>query len=138
MPVGTGSGLIWDNQGHIVTNFHVIRGAKVVKVTLEDKRTVEAKVVGAEPNKDVAVLKLDMSDKDAAALEPVTVGASSNLLVGQKVRMAGLASTVQTQHNLVYISTLLTTIWDHLASYKSYSDHLSTQILSPEERCCLY
>src|SRR3989338_8928845 len=54
---GAGSGIIWDNKGHIVTNFHVIKGAENLSVTI-GKLTVPAKVIGSEPRKDLAVLQL--------------------------------------------------------------------------------
>jgi len=71
--------------GHVVTNFHVIKGASEVKVTLLDQSSYTARVVGADPDKDVAVLQLDMPPSKAAELQPVSVGASSGLMVGQKV-----------------------------------------------------
>lgn len=71
--------------GHVVTNFHVIKGASEVKVTLLDQSSYTARVVGADPDKDVAVLQLDMPSSKASELQPVSVGASSGLMVGQKV-----------------------------------------------------
>jgi len=59
VPSGSGSGFIWDDEGHIVTNFHVIQGAQALEVTLQDQQSFEARVVGAEPRKDIAVLKID-------------------------------------------------------------------------------
>jgi S1-C subfamily serine protease len=86
MPQGTGSGFIWDDQGHIVTNFHVIQGASAVQVTLDGQKTASAKVVGVAPDKDLAVLRLD-DPKDAPRALPI--GASSNLVVGQHVFAIG-------------------------------------------------
>ena len=57
MPQGAGSGFVWDRDGHIVTNYHVIRGAGKVSVTLHDNRSYEAEVRGTCPEKDLAVLK---------------------------------------------------------------------------------
>ena len=88
-PVGSGTGFVWDDQGHIVTNFHVVQGAQTVEVTLQDQQTFEAKVVGVEPRKDIAVLKIDAP---AAALRPIRVaaqGASSGVEVGQKAIAIG-------------------------------------------------
>ena len=85
IPVGTGSGFIWDRKGHVITNYHVVRGAKQVQVTLIDGRTLGAKVVGAEGDKDVAVLQLDLPTDESSKLTPVDLGNSSNLVVGQKV-----------------------------------------------------
>ena len=56
MPAGTGSGFIWDSDGHIVTNYHVIKGADEAQITLWDQSTWDAKLVGVEPDKDLAVL----------------------------------------------------------------------------------
>src|SRR5215813_13211792 len=55
---GTGSGAVIDDQGHIVTNFHVVRGARRMEVTLPDKSKVEATLIGADPNKDLAVIQV--------------------------------------------------------------------------------
>ncbi|HOU91955.1 MAG TPA: trypsin-like peptidase domain-containing protein, partial [Polyangiaceae bacterium] len=55
---GSGSGFVWDQQGHVVTNWHVIQGARSLTVTLRNRETYPAAVVGAEPRKDVAVLRI--------------------------------------------------------------------------------
>lgn len=87
MPAGSGSGFIWDNQGHIVTNFHVIQGAQQLTVTLHDHRRFEAKVVGTEPRKDIAVLKLQDVPAD---LKPIPVREKAMPLeVGQKTLAIG-------------------------------------------------
>lgn len=86
VPQGSGSGFVWDTQGHIVTNYHVIRGASDLRVTLADQSTYEAKVVGFDQDKDVAVLRIDASKEK---LRPVPVGVSADLLVGQKVYAIG-------------------------------------------------
>lgn len=74
---------------HQVTNFHVVRGASDVQVTLFDKRSYSARVVGADADKDVAVLQLDAPNDVVAALQPVSLGSSSGLLVGQRVYAIG-------------------------------------------------
>jgi S1-C subfamily serine protease len=84
---GTGSGAIIDNQGHIVTNYHVIRGAERMEVTLPDKTKLEAKLVGADPNKDLAVIRINVPR--SARLTPIPIGTSKGLLVGQKVLAIG-------------------------------------------------
>jgi S1-C subfamily serine protease len=56
---GSGSGFVWDKDGHVVTNYHVIHGARRVTVTLQNQKTYQAKIVGMEPRKDIAVLKID-------------------------------------------------------------------------------
>jgi S1-C subfamily serine protease len=88
---GAGSGFIWDRQGHIVTNFHVIRNASRANVTLYDHTVIEAELVGAEPDVDVAVLKVDLSKlrSNGSNISPVIVGKSSNLRVGQRVFAIG-------------------------------------------------
>uniref|UniRef100_A0A804QK81 Protease Do-like 1, chloroplastic n=1 Tax=Zea mays TaxID=4577 RepID=A0A804QK81_MAIZE len=86
VPQGSGSGFVWDKSGHIVTNFHVIRGASDLRVTLADQSVYEAQVVGFDQDKDVAVLRIE-APKDK--LRPIPVGVSADLLVGQKVYAIG-------------------------------------------------
>jgi S1-C subfamily serine protease len=86
LPVGTGSGFVWDDRGHIITNFHVIQGADGARVTLSDRSTWEAKLVGVAPEKDLAVLKIDAP---AERLRPIPVGSSLDLRVGQAVFAIG-------------------------------------------------
>ncbi|KAI3704787.1 hypothetical protein L1987_75016 [Smallanthus sonchifolius] len=86
VPQGSGSGFVWDKKGHVVTNYHVIRGASDLRVTLADQTTYDAKVVGFDQDKDVAVLSID-APKDK--LRPIPVGVSADLLVGQKVFAIG-------------------------------------------------
>lgn len=89
IPRGVGSGFIWDTQGHVITNWHVVQGSSGVKVTLSDQRVFDAKLIGQDREKDIAVLKLDMPTATAAKLQPVTLGTSSMLMVGQKVFAIG-------------------------------------------------
>ena len=86
VPQGSGSGFIWNKQGHIVTNFHVIYGANAIKVTLADRSEHQAKLVGADPDHDLAVLQIQVSE---GMLEPLAVGSSQDLRVGQKVLAIG-------------------------------------------------
>ncbi|MBH9575524.1 S1C family serine protease [Inhella proteolytica] len=86
VPRGTGSGFVWDEQGHVVTNFHVIQGAEGVKVTLADQTELPAKFVGAFPDRDLAVLKVDLP---ANKHPPIPIGSSRELVVGQKVYAIG-------------------------------------------------
>ena len=86
MPAGTGSGFIWDSDGHIVTNYHVIKGADEAQITLWDQSTWDAKLVGVEPDKDLAVLKIKAPDD---RLKPIKIGESKNLPVGQKAFAIG-------------------------------------------------
>ncbi|NTV14633.1 MAG: trypsin-like serine protease [Desulfobulbaceae bacterium] len=86
IPRGTGSGFVWDRQGRVVTNFHVIEDASRVEVTLGDNSLWKARLVGASPDKDLAVLQIDAP---ANLLSPITVGDSESLQVGQKVFAIG-------------------------------------------------
>jgi S1-C subfamily serine protease len=86
VPQGSGSGFVWNKQGHIVTNFHVIYGADSIKVTLADRSEHLAKVVGADPDHDLAVLQIHVPE---GLLEPLAVGTSHDLRVGQKVLAIG-------------------------------------------------
>ena len=85
IPAGTGSGFIWDDQGHVVTNFHVIQNAYRAKVTLSDGSAWDAEVVGAEPRKDLAVLRI----KANVPLKPLPIARSDELKVGQSVFAIG-------------------------------------------------
>lgn len=83
---GTGSGFVWDTAGHIVTNFHVVRGGTSFTVTLGDK-TYPAKLVGVEAGRDIAVLKID--PPQGKSLTPVRPGRVRGLMVGQKTLAIG-------------------------------------------------
>lgn len=83
---GTGSGFIWDDRGHVVTNFHVISGADRAIVGLDNGRSYDAQLIGASPEHDLAVLKISVR---VDAPPPVPVGSSSDLKVGQKVFAIG-------------------------------------------------
>ncbi|AAU26990.1 TPA: trypsin-like peptidase domain-containing protein [Legionella pneumophila] len=90
IPDGAGSGIIWDNKGHVVTNFHVINGADDIAITLGNM-TVPAKVIGSEPRKDIAVLEI----KSPKALnylksfQPFEIVSLNDLIVGQKAIAIG-------------------------------------------------
>ncbi|MFN3702071.1 S1C family serine protease [Thermomonas sp.] len=86
VPRGTGSGFIWDEAGHVVTNFHVIQGASSATVKLADGRDYQAVLVGTSPAHDIAVLKIGVGFKRPPA---VPVGTSVDLKVGQKVFAIG-------------------------------------------------
>ncbi len=86
IPRGSGSGFLWDDQGHVVTNFHVVEGADAARVTLADHTTWEAKLVGAAPEKDLAVLRIDVP---VERLRPLPMGSASDLQVGQHVFAIG-------------------------------------------------
>jgi S1-C subfamily serine protease len=86
IPRGAGSGFVWDRQGHIVTNFHVIQEGDRFAVTLADQSEWEAKIVGLAPEKDLAVVRIEAP---ADKLVPLGRGTSENLVVGQRVLAVG-------------------------------------------------
>jgi S1-C subfamily serine protease len=86
VPQGAGSGFIWDHHGHVVTNFHVIENGQTFSVTLPTGVTREARVVGAEPRKDLAVLHFDTKGLE---IDGLPLGRSDALIVGQKVLAIG-------------------------------------------------
>lgn len=86
VPRGTGSGFIWDEAGHVVTNYHVIEGASEAWVKLSDGRDYRASLVGASPGHDIAVLRIGVGFKRPP---PVPIGTSNDLKVGQKVFAIG-------------------------------------------------
>jgi S1-C subfamily serine protease len=86
VPRGSGSGFIWDDDGHVVTNFHVIENASEAIVKLADGRDYRAALVGASPAHDIAVLKIGVAFKRPP---PVPLGSSHDLKVGQKVFAIG-------------------------------------------------
>ncbi len=85
-PLGSGTGFIWDNNGYIVTNYHVIHNAARFRVTLSDNTTHNAVLVGGEPSHDIAVLRIDSRRLN---LHSIKLGQSSGLQVGQKVFAIG-------------------------------------------------
>jgi S1-C subfamily serine protease len=114
-PAGIGSGFVYDYDGHIVTNAHVVGSAREVSATLADGQVVKAKVVGLVREKDLAVLKLQgLTPEQEAGLKPVVLGSSSNLLV----RDASLSSydscvhcsAVMACHSLAYACQTAPTI----------------------------
>jgi S1-C subfamily serine protease len=86
IPQGSGSGFVWDRSGHIVTNYHVVQGASALTVTFADNTAYDAEIVGYEPSKDLAVVKVDAP---RGKLSPIPVGVSGSLVVGQKVLAIG-------------------------------------------------
>jgi len=88
LPKGVGSGFVWDKDGHIVTNFHVINKADKAEVTLTnskgEKRVCSAKLTGVDPDRDIAVLKVE-----DAELIPIKIGSDKNIKVGQNAYAIG-------------------------------------------------
>lgn len=103
VPQGSGSGFIWNKEGHIVTNFHVVQQANRVTVTLQDGSSYNATAVGVEPDKDLAVLKIDAP---AEKLIPITLGDSSQLEVGRKVVAIGNPFGLDTTMTVGVVSAL--------------------------------
>lgn len=83
---GSGTGFIWDQEGHIVTNLHVLQGGNAFEVVLQDHSRYEATFVGGYPNQDLAVLKISAPK---SALKPIPLGTVKDLKVGQKVLAIG-------------------------------------------------
>ena len=86
VPTGTGSGFIWDAEGHVVTNYHVIEDAQEVEVALADGTRHKARLVGVAPEKDLAVLQIQTK---GLKLRPIPIGSSADLQVGQSVLAIG-------------------------------------------------
>jgi len=86
IPQGAGSGFVYDSRGYIVTNYHVVRNANALQVTLADHSVWEGEPVGNAADKDIAVVKIDAP---ADRLKPLAMGSSSDLVVGQKVFAIG-------------------------------------------------
>ena len=86
IPQGTGSGFVWDTNGNVITNFHVIQNADAAQVTLADQSNWRARVVGVAPDKDLAVLRIDAP---ANRLHAIPIGTSKDLQVGQGVFAIG-------------------------------------------------
>ena len=85
IPRGTGSGFLWDEQGHVVTNNHVVAGASGAQVRLSDGRDVRASLVGVSPEHDLAVLKIGVTKLPPA----LRIGSSADLRVGQQTFAIG-------------------------------------------------
>lgn len=86
IPEGTGTGFLWDQLGHVVTNYHVVQKAHSFQVSLADNSSWSARLVGYEPDQDLAVLKIDAPSEQ---LRPLPIGTSDDLQVGQKVFAIG-------------------------------------------------
>jgi len=85
VPRGTGSGFLWDERGHVVTNNHVVQGASGAQVRLSDGRDVSASLVGVSPAHDLAVLRIDVDNLPPA----LPIGTSADLRVGQTTYAIG-------------------------------------------------
>lgn len=103
VPQGNGTGFIWSKDGYVVTNYHVVQQADRVSVTLQDGTTYDARPVGLDAGKDLAVLKIDAP---AADLIPVQPGDSSLLEVGRKVIAIGNPFGLDTTMTVGVVSAL--------------------------------
>lgn len=83
---GAGSGFLWDDDGHVVTNYHVVEGARRIQARLDNGEAIEATYVGGTPDYDLAVIRLRRPPVD---IHPIPVGTSANLQVGQSVLAIG-------------------------------------------------
>ncbi|AQT61619.1 S1C family serine protease [Cellvibrio sp. PSBB023] len=86
VPRGSGTGFVWDERGYIVTNYHVVEGARQITITLQDQTNWPAEVVGLAPERDLAVLRIKAP---AQQLKALPLGDSSDLRVGRKVLAIG-------------------------------------------------
>ena len=102
VPQGSGTGFVWDESGHIVTNYHVVQQADRVLVTMQDGTTYSARAVGLDPSRDLAVLKIDADQE----LIPVIPGDSSLLEVGRKVIAIGNPFGLDTTMTVGVVSAL--------------------------------
>jgi S1-C subfamily serine protease len=103
VPQGAGSGFVWDKDGHIISNFHVIYGASAIQVTLKDGTTYNAKVVGIDPDEDIAILKIEAP---RTALIPIEPGRSGDLQVGQTALAIGNPFGLDTSLSVGVVSAL--------------------------------
>jgi S1-C subfamily serine protease len=98
VPTALGSGVIWDGAGHIITNNHVVQGEASITVTFWDGSSYAGKLVGTDPNADLAVIQV--ADAPASLIKPITVGDSSQVKVGEMVvaigNPFGLSNTMTT------------------------------------------
>lgn len=86
IPAGSGSGFVWDGKGHVVTNLHVVAGASELQVTFADQSMHAATIVGTDPDRDIAVLRIDAGPKER---RPLRLGTSATLQVGQRTLAIG-------------------------------------------------
>lgn len=100
---GSGSGFVWDKEGHIITNNHVVDNAERILVTFADDSSVEAQVVGADPDSDLAVIQVDVP---AGKLQPVRLADSTQVMVGELVAAIGNPFGLQGTMTVGFVSAL--------------------------------
>jgi 2-alkenal reductase len=101
--MGSGSGFVWDKDGRIVTNNHVVEGADKISVRFSDGSTASAELIGADPDSDLAVIQVDVSEE---RLQPVTVTGSNSLIVGQLAVAIGSPFGLENTMTVGFISAL--------------------------------
>jgi len=119
VPQGSGSGFVWDRQGDIVTNYHVIAQASKVKVVTSDGKEYQASVAGADLDHDMAVLRIKAP---AESLPPLSLGSSANLRVGQMGRFHGLVTQTECEREALVAHV------DHIG------DHPGNWVANPDQR----
>jgi S1-C subfamily serine protease len=107
VPRGAGTGFIWDKEGHLVSNFHVVYGASAIQVTLHDGATYPAMIVGLDPDDDIAVLKIEAPREKLVPIQP---GRSTTLQVGQTALAIGNPFGLDTSLSVGVVSALGRTI----------------------------
>ena len=100
---GAGTGIVWDREGHILTNYHVVHGADKLKVSFGGAEGVDAEIIGGSPIYDIAVLKVDI---DSKLLLPLKRGDSDSLLIGNKVLAIGNPFGFNTSLSVGVVSAL--------------------------------
>ncbi len=108
-----GSGFVFDDQGHIATNNHVVENAKLIEVSFTSGLTVEAKVVGTDPDSDIAVIKVEQLPED---VRPLPFGDSKQVLVGQRAIAIGNPFSLQTTLTTGVVSARGRTVENRRAS----------------------
>jgi S1-C subfamily serine protease len=103
IPQGTGTGFVWDQNGLIVTNYHVVQGANRIMIRLQDQSSWEAEVVGVAPDKDLALLRINAPEE---ILTPLPLGDSAELKVGRKVIAIGNPFGLDTTLTVGVVSAL--------------------------------
>ncbi len=103
---GAGSGFVWDKEGHIVTNNHVVEGADKITVSFADGTTATATIVGADPDSDLAVIKVDLPADQLQQLQPVAIGDSNQLKVGQLAVAIGNPFGLENTMTVGFVSAL--------------------------------
>ena len=122
VPQGTGSGIVWDREGHILSNFHVIYGASAIQVTLRDGSTYNAEIVGLDPDDDLALLKIAAP---GSALVPIEPGRSADLQVGQTAIAIGSPFGLDTSLSVGVVSAVGRSI-------KSMSDRVIHDVIQTD------